>query len=273
MSEKSVSGAPQAHQLRSVAESFGVDPARYDRTRPPYPIEMIDAILKSLPGRRVLDVGCGTGTEARQFGSAGCDVLGIEPDPRMAEFARGTGVEVEESTFESWDATGRQFDAMIAGTAWHWVDPDVGPHKAAQVLRAHGRIAPFHHVFETPPTVAEAMSTAFREVAPDSPLGAGAGAKSSGSALTMYQPLFDRIADGIRASGQFTEPKRWHYEWTRQVTRAEWLDQIPTLGGMTQLDAAALNVVHDRVGAAIEMIGDSLTVSYTTVVITATRNP
>jgi SAM-dependent methyltransferase len=271
MSEKSVSGAPEAHQLRSVAESFGGDPARYDRTRPPYPVEMIDAILRSLPGRRVLDVGCGTGIEARQFGSAGCDVLGVEPDSRMAEFARDTGVEVEESTFESWDADGRLFDAVIAGTAWHWVDPDVGPRKAAQVLRVRGRIAPFHHVFETPPSVAEAMSTAFREVAPDSPLGAGA--RRSGSALTMYQPLFDRIADGIRASRQFTEPERWDFEWTRQVSRAEWLDQIPTLGGMTQLDAAALNVVNDRVGAAIDTIGDSLTVPYTTVVVSATRNP
>jgi SAM-dependent methyltransferase len=271
MSEESVSGAPKAHELRSVAESFGVDPARYDRTRPPYPIEMIDAILRSLPGRRVLDVGCGTGIEARQFGSAGCEVLGVEPDSRMAEFARGTGVEVEESTFESWDAAGRRFDAVIAGTAWHWVDPDVGARKAALVLRAHGRIAPFHHVFETPPTVAEAMTAAFREVAPDSPLGAGV--RSSGSALTMYQPLFERTAEGIRASGQFTEPERWDFEWTRQVSRAAWLDQIPTFGGMTQLDATALNVVNDRVGAAIDTIGDSLTVSYTTVVVTATRNP
>jgi hypothetical protein len=89
----------------------------------------------------------------------------------------------------------------------------------------------------------------------------------------MYQPLFDRIADGIRASRQFTEPERWDFEWTRQVSRAEWLDQIPTLGGMTQLDAAALNVVNDRVGAAIDTIGDSLTVPYTTVVVSATRNP
>lgn len=266
-----MSGAPRAHHLRSVAESFGVDPARYDRARPPYPIEMIDAILRSLHGRRVLDVGCGTGIEARQFGSAGCDVLGVEPDSRMAEFARGTGVEVEEATFENWDAAGRRFDAVIAGTAWHWVDPDVGPRKAAQVLRARGRIAPFHHVFEAPSMVAEAMSSAFREVAPDSPLGVGGG--SSGSALAMYQPLFDRIADGIRASGQFTEPERWDFEWTRQVSRAEWLDQIPTLGGMTQLEAAALNIVNDRVGAAIDTIGDSVTVSYTTVVVTATRNP
>jgi hypothetical protein len=188
----------------------------------------------------------------------------------MAEFARGTGVEVEESTFESWDAAGRQFDAVIAGTAWHWVDPVVGPQKAAQILRARGRLAPFHHVVETPPTVAAAMSTAFREVAPDSPLGADA--RSSGSALAMYQPLFDRIADGIRASGQFTEPERWDFEWTREVSRDEWLDQIPTFGGMTQLDATALNVLRDRVGAAIDTIGDNLTVSYTTVVVTATRS-
>jgi hypothetical protein len=33
--------------------------------------------------------------EARQFQAAGCKVLGVEPDARMADFARRSGVEVE----------------------------------------------------------------------------------------------------------------------------------------------------------------------------------
>jgi SAM-dependent methyltransferase len=57
-----------------------VDPARYDRTRPRYPDAMVERIVAASPGPDVLDVGCGTGIEARQFQAAGCKVLGVEPD-------------------------------------------------------------------------------------------------------------------------------------------------------------------------------------------------
>jgi SAM-dependent methyltransferase len=94
-------GAP--HEARQIAESFGIDPERYDRTRPSYPGGLVDRIVAASSGRDVLDVGCGTGIAARQFQAAGCRVLGVDPDGRLAEFARRRGVEVEVSTFEVWD--------------------------------------------------------------------------------------------------------------------------------------------------------------------------
>jgi predicted RNA methylase len=54
-----------------------------------------------------LDVGCGTGIAARQFQAAGYTVLGVEPDTRMAEFARRSEIAVEVATFEAWDSAGR----------------------------------------------------------------------------------------------------------------------------------------------------------------------
>lgn len=119
-----------------------MDTERYDRTRPRYPQAMVERIVAASPGPDVLDVGCGTGIEARQFQAAGCTVLGVEPDARMAAFAQRTGIEVEVATFEAWQAAGRNFDAVIAGQAWHWVDPVAGAAKAAQVLRPGGRRDP-----------------------------------------------------------------------------------------------------------------------------------
>jgi SAM-dependent methyltransferase len=259
----------EPHQYRGMAESFGVDAERYDRTRPRYPDALVERIVAASPGTDILDVGCGTGIEARQFRAAGSRVLGVEPDARMADFARRTGVEVEVATFEAWDAAGREFDAVIAGTAWHWVDPVAGAAKAARVLRAGGRLAPFHHVFQTPPEVMEALAQAYRRAAPDSPFNLGS--QPASSALEGYQRLFVKIADGIRQVGGFSDPEQWRFEWERSYTREEWLDQMPTFGTLTQLAPEQLAEVLADVGAAIDALGGSLTMAYTTVVVTAAR--
>jgi SAM-dependent methyltransferase len=234
---------------------------------------MVDRIVAASPGLDVLDVGCGTGIGARQFQAAGCAVLGVEPDARMAGFARRGGVEVEVAAFESWDPAGRTFDAVIAGMAWHWVDPAAGTAKAADVLRPGGRLAVFWYVPEQPPAVAEASAAAYRRVEPDSPfdIQPGNGARPPRSALDGYRPLFTKAADGIREAGGFGEPEEWRFESERSYTRDEWLDQMPTSGALTRLAPDKLAEVLESTGAAIDAMGGSFTMPYTTVVVTAER--
>jgi SAM-dependent methyltransferase len=176
---------------------------------------------------------------------------------------------VRLATFEAWDPAGREFDAVIAGTAWHWVDPVAGAAKAAQALRPGGRLAPFHHVFEAPPEVTEALASAYRRVVPDSPFNLSG--QSTRSALDAYQRLFAKIADGMREAGGFSEPEQWRFDWECAYTRDEWLDQLPTLGALTRLPPDKLAEVQAAVGSAIEALGGSFTMSYVTVAVTAAR--
>lgn len=264
---------PAPHQYREVAESFGADTERYDRTRPRYPDALIERIIAGSPGRDVLDVGCGTGIEARQLQAAGCRVLGVEPDARMAAFARGTGIDVEVATIEDWDPAGRTFDAVVAGTAWHWVDPVAGAAKAARVLRPGGRLAVFWHVFQLPAEVTEAFAAAYQRVAPDSPFDMQAARRAARQGLDAYQPMLDKAAAGIEEAGGFAAPEQWRFEWERTYTRDEWLDQMPTQGTLTRLSADQVAEVLDGVGAAIDAIGGAFTMPYATVAVTATRRP
>ena len=257
----------EPHRHRQIAESFGTDPERYDRTRPRYPDALIERIVAASPGPYLLDVGCGTGTATRQFRDAGRTVLGVEPDARMAEFARATGLDVEVATFENWEPAGRAFDAVVAGTAWHWVDPVLGAAKAALVLRPGGLLAPFHHVSEVPRPVAEAFATVYQRVVPDAPFDL----RSLRQGLDLFQPFFDKVADTIRAAGAFGEPEQWRFDWERSYTRGEWLDQLPTTGAMTRLSPEQVAEVCDGVGAAIDELGGDFTVSYNTVAVAATR--
>jgi hypothetical protein len=144
-----------------------------------------------------------------------------------------------------------------------------GAARAARVLRPGGRIAPFHHVFQSPPEVAEALAQVYRRVVPDSPLNLSS--QLTRSPLDAYQALFTKMADGIRAAGAFSEPEQWRFDWERSYTRDDWLGQLPTLGAFTQLAPGQLADVLEGAGAAIDAIGGSFTMQYATVAVTASR--
>ncbi|MGW7685314.1 class I SAM-dependent methyltransferase [Kribbella sp. NPDC054772] len=258
----------RAHSRRDMAESFGTDPALYDRARPQYPEALIHAVAASAPGTDVLDVGCGTGISSRQLQAAGCQVLGVEVDERMAAYARTTGVDVEVSPFESWDVAGRAFDLLTAGMVWHWIDPAVGSAKAAEVLRPGGRFAAFWYVLQPPADLGAAFAAVHREVIPDSP----AASHAAASPLGAYEHFLDQTADSLTATGAFTDLERPTFPWSREYTRDEWLDQLRTSGLAKPLaDAGKLDAVLEGTGAAIDAVGGSFTLDSVAVALTATR--
>lgn len=256
-----------------MAESFGVDAQRYDQARPGYPDALVSRIVPGSPGpdvldvRHVLDVGCGTGIAARQFQSTGCTVLGVEPDARMADFARARGLQVEVTSFEDWQPAGRTFDAVVAAQSWHWVDPVAGAAKAARVLRPGGQLTIFGHAYEPPAEVAEPFAAAYRRAVPDSPL-SGQPARRP---LALYQAAYVKIADKIRETGQFHDPEQWRFDWEQSYTREQWLDLLPTTGGLTQLRPDQLAGILDAVGDAIDSLGGRFTMNYTTLAVNAVR--
>ncbi|MFI5844282.1 class I SAM-dependent methyltransferase [Catenuloplanes sp. NPDC051500] len=255
---------PETHTYRQVAESFGVDAARYDRTRPRYPDEMIRTILAATtPHRDVLDVGCGTGISSQPFLDAGCAVLGVEPDPRMAGVARLRGVEVEESTFEAWDPGGRTFDLVVAGQTWHWVDPVVGARRAAEVLRPHGRLAVFWNGMQPEPALAEAFAAITARLLPEAPV--------LSSAAGAYETMSGTAASGMITAGGFDEPETWQFAWERRYTRDEWLDQLPTFGFHTRLPAERLQPILEANGAAVDEAGGAFTMQFTAIAVSARR--
>ena len=255
----------EPHQHRQVAESFGADAERYDRARPSYPQAMVDRIIAESPGPDVLEVGCGTGIVARQFQAAGGRVLGVDVDARMADLARRSGLEVEVAKFEGWDPAGRAFDAVVSGQTWHWIDPIAGAAKAAQALRPGGRLAVFWNVFQPPPEVAEGFSVVYHRVLPELPF------NWAKPVLDTYSVLFAKAADGTQEAGAFGDSQQWRFDWERSYTRDEWLDQVPTHGGHSQLPPAKLETLLAGIAAAIDAVGGSFTMRYTTVVVTAVR--
>jgi SAM-dependent methyltransferase len=226
---------------------------------------LVDRVIAASRGREILDVGCGTGIAARLFASVGCRVLGVDPDARMAEIARGSGIEVQVAKFEDWDGGGRQFDAVISAQAWHWVDPVAGAAKAACVLRPGGRLAVFWNVFDPPAELRAAFDGVYRRVLPDSPL------RNFWSlpASTADQMMSGTAASGIRQAGKFGASEQWRFDWSRPYTREEWLAVVPTLGAHSEFRPAVLAELLTGLGAAIDTAGGAFVMRYGTVAVTA----
>ncbi|MFI0975487.1 class I SAM-dependent methyltransferase [Streptomyces sp. NPDC021093] len=273
-SGRTPSPEPAPHRLRDVAESFGADADRYDRSRPRYPQALVDRVAGlsvAEEGSRdvpvVLDVGCGTGIAARQFEAAGCRVLGVDPDARMAELARHRGLAVEAATFETWDPAGREFDAVVSGQAWHWVDPVAGAAKAARVLRPGGPLSLFWNGGTPDAELARAFVAVYHRVLPDSP----AALQWEKSAVGPYEAMCEGAADAMRATGAFDEPQRWCFDWERIYARDEWLEQVSTTGVHTTLPADLQAAVMSGLGAAVDEAGGAFTMRHCTLAVTAVR--
>lgn len=242
-------------EWRDRAESFGDDAEQYDRARPGYPPELIDDLVAD-GVRDVVDVGCGTGIVARLVADRGCDVVGVETDARMAEVARGKGLEVEVARFEEWDAGGRVFDLLTSGQAWHWVEPERGARQAAAVLRSGARLALFWNSLQHDAEVAAAFEEIYTRLAPALLVGS--------VSLGTVQVSGVEDADAFRATGEFIDLETRAYDWDRRYTTATWLDELPTHSGHRVLPADVLGAILDEVGAMIDRRGGALAVGYRT---------
>ena len=116
--------ALDGRSLRAAADVFGAAAELYEQARPGYPAAVVDLLIP--PGaRRVVDLGAGTGKLSRVLLERGLEVVAVEPSAGMrAEFARVLpGVPVLAGRAEALPLDGGSVDAVVAGQAWHWVDP------------------------------------------------------------------------------------------------------------------------------------------------------
>jgi SAM-dependent methyltransferase len=125
--------------------------------------------------------------------------------------------------FEAWRPDVEPFDAVVAFTAWHWLDPALRTARAALLLRPGGALATV-----TTTHVAGAGEAFFVEVQdcyerwdPATPPGLRLSAPADiGPAL-----------DEADTSGEFSPPVRFRYVQDVRYSTAEYLDVLATYSG------------------------------------------
>jgi SAM-dependent methyltransferase len=241
---------------RRLRATFTEDAELYDRARPGYPAPVLDDLVELAglgPGRRVLEIGCGTGQMTVPLAERGCDVLAVELGREMAAVARRNlaghpSARVVVAAFEDWPLPPEPFDVVLAATSFHWVDPAVRVEKSARALRPGGALATIttHHVAggteeffadaqdcylradpRTPPGL---HLTTAEEIVEEAAAGSGAewsGAEWSGA---EWSGAAEKRAEILR-SGRFGEPVFRHRTWELRYTSGQYLDVLRTYSG------------------------------------------
>jgi SAM-dependent methyltransferase len=227
---------------RDRAVSFGTIAQRYDRYRSGYPEEMIDDLVAMGP-RTALDVGCGTGKLAAALMNHGVEVLGVDPDERMATLARQRGVPVEIATFEEWDDKGRTFDLITSGHAWHWIEPTVGRKRATQLTAPGGAIARCWNYHVVDHKLLTRFEHAYRQYAPSAQvIGRDPSSRPDAEDPFATLPAFEGATSRT-------------YRWTRAMTAEEWIGLISTFGDHIRLTTDEFNQLTRSLESAMVEYG------------------
>jgi SAM-dependent methyltransferase len=242
------------------AQVFGSVADAYDVARPTYPAEVVDLIVADGPAS-ALDVGCGTGKAARLVMARGVDVLGIEPDERMAAIARSHGVPVIRARFEDW--VGARRDCVFSAQAWHWIDPARGAVQAAAVLPPGGRwIAIWNR--EDDDVLTDVLDELYSQLAPHL-------LEEQRDAMDREPDMVAEVAACFAATGAFGPLERHDVRWTDEITVAHLSARLSTHSGHRLLPPSVADELHDSLVTALGGPDRVVTVTYDTMALTTQR--
>lgn len=100
-------------------------------------LERVADLAGAAPGRRVLDVGTGTGNLAQVLLNRGATVVAVEPSAAMRQQARQKlgETQVVEGQFLDLPVPDSTFDAVVSSYAFHHLTDDAKVRGAAEMLR------------------------------------------------------------------------------------------------------------------------------------------
>jgi SAM-dependent methyltransferase len=196
----------------------------YQAARPGYPealYDLLERLVGPLAGRRVLDVGAGTGIATRALAGRGAEVVAVDPSLTMVRILQATvRVPASLGRAEWLPVAPGAVDLVTFAQAWHWVRVPEAAAECRRVLADGGRLALWWNVNEA----GDELTGALEQECGIHPYGTR-----------------DRQDDQARLIGQggFAELVSDAVRWSWQVPVEHWLQAVATRSVLARLGPGA----------------------------------
>jgi SAM-dependent methyltransferase len=214
------------------SEVFDAVADTYDARRPVFPEVVFDEIAATTGlgrGSPVVEIGPGTGQATIRLAELGTKLVAIEPGAALVELlsrrvAAFPDVTIVRSRFEDWEPPNTGFDAVVAASSWHWLDPMTRWQKAHDVLNPSGWLVLLGHIVVADPGELEVFAeTADLHEAYASGHPSWGHPPTAGEVIAAAEAVSSSIAGVERVIGRAPDPSETELfqspilRWYRQV--------------------------------------------------------
>ncbi|HVL89198.1 MAG TPA: methyltransferase domain-containing protein [Actinomycetota bacterium] len=250
----------------AAATGFESASGEYERARPGYPADAVDALIRRCeigPGSRVLDLACGTGKLTRALSPSGARVVGADPvDGMLRRLVESSGgVPVAEATAEHLPFASSVFDAVTVAQAFHWFDGDAALGEIHRVLRPAGGLALLWNIRDTTVPWVGRLNDVFN--------------RYEGDVMRFWRGEWRHA---FERSALFTPLERHEFRLDQTLTREGVIDRVLSVSFIATLPAGERARVIDDVGRILDENpetrgSDRIVLPYLTHLYTCRRTP
>jgi SAM-dependent methyltransferase len=178
-------------------------------------------------------------------------------------------VQVSVGNFEQYPLEEKAFDLVISATAFHWIDPEIGYRKAAEVLKPSGALALFwNKAVQTTQVSAnyfQSIQKVYERVVPEM-------AKRF-PGLPHPDAVPTPVKDDIDRSRLFGEVTVLKYRWETEYTAQAYVKLLNTYSDHIALEKDTRAELFDGIESLIETyFDDRIVKEHLTILYLAHRN-
>jgi SAM-dependent methyltransferase len=256
-------------ETNALSRQFDDAAQLYDEVRPRYPEEIIEHIMAfaALPAHgRIFEVGCGTGQMTLPFARRGYAVVALDQGERLAALAAQhcqpyPQVRVAACAFEDWQDAAGSFDLFLSAQAFHWIEPQYGITRAAELLKPGGTIA---LVWTGDRSHGSAFWHATQPIYNRyNPVDSTANLQQRWPAETYQQVL--------RTSGQFADLQEVRKLWARRYSDEEYLKLLWTFSDHRAMPEPNRSQFFEEISRVIAQMGGEVIRDYETLALLAKK--
>ncbi|WMJ87448.1 class I SAM-dependent methyltransferase [Anaerocolumna sp. MB42-C2] len=231
---------------KKESEMFDKAAEYYDKFRPGYPNEIIEAMVINtglIKDSKILEIGAGSGKATEYLKNYGFTIRCVEPGENLVKngrikFRDYPNISFECGRFEELEKGNEKYDVIFAAQSFHWLPQPIGYQRCAEMLKDNGYLAPFWNMYITYDNEADKNLLKLSKK-----YGGFADFVSEEESVNRIQS----IVKGIEDSGLFETPAVYKHLWVQEYTAEEYYGFVLTGNRFLQLPDEVKEEAHAEI--------------------------